>query len=80
MSFRVSSKADTFEIEEDLDENDSERDSSHFIGILVKCFVLLDKLPYAIDVSIVQVFYLGPFKLSYKTHAFIAKFILGDKN
>lgn len=46
----MSSKIDTFDIEEDLDD-DSEKNSSHFIGILVKCLALLNKLPYAVDVS-----------------------------
>ncbi|KAF5304349.1 hypothetical protein FQA39_LY09728 [Lamprigera yunnana] len=45
----VGSEVDGFVIEEDLELEDAEVDSSKFMAIVIKCLVLLDKLPFAID-------------------------------
>lgn len=50
--YRFQGKSNEFEVEEDLDVNDQEANSSHFMAILVKCLLLLDKIPYAIKVRI----------------------------
>lgn len=42
-------KTDEFEVEENLDVIDQEANSSHFKAILVKCLVLLEKLPFALE-------------------------------
>ncbi|KAB0800327.1 hypothetical protein PPYR_06067 [Photinus pyralis] len=46
---KSTSKKKEFEIEEDLEVTDPEADSAKFMGILVKCLMLLDKLPFAVD-------------------------------
>lgn len=43
---------DNFEIEEDLDKPNPEDDPRNFVAILVKSLCLLEKLPFAINVSI----------------------------
>ncbi|KAK4881071.1 hypothetical protein RN001_004390 [Aquatica leii] len=46
---KAGSKLEDFDIEEDLELEDAEADSSKFMAILVKCLALLDKLPFAVD-------------------------------
>ena len=38
-------------VKEDLDVEDPEEDSKHFIAIIIQCLSLLDKIPESINVS-----------------------------
>ncbi|RZC35473.1 exocyst complex component 4 [Asbolus verrucosus] len=42
-------KLDNFNVEEDLNTQNPEENSFHFIVILIKCLALLDKLPFAVN-------------------------------
>ncbi|XP_025829668.1 exocyst complex component 4 isoform X3 [Agrilus planipennis] len=46
---QLSIKDDDFEVEENLNIDNPEKNSAHFIAILIKCFAILEKLPFLVE-------------------------------